>query len=487
MKLSAAVLPLLAALILVGAPGAMTGSAAGTQDYVIAFAQEDGLPANADQIVETAGGKISKRLAEIGGVVASSENPGFAAAVVADPAVESVSTSELRLFSAPDAGDDQGAVEAPGADPQPGTEPLYGQQWDKMRMNASATGSYAVQPGRREVTVAVLDTGADVSHPDIAPNLDSRSRSFVPSEPTIADGNGHGTWNLSAVGAPINSFGISGVAPNVSLVALKVFDRNGAGNLLWAEEALIYAGEQHFDIVVMSWGIFGDRKADKAEITLFERSLKFARKNGVTAIAALGNHNFDLSSESMREAVLVPGGLKHVVGVSSTGYRNRKAFYSSYGMGETDVSAPGGDSITQPAPGYGGGGRVLGAWSAVGIGRIAPPWRVMRCVGVVCGWYAWMQGTSMATPNAAGVAALIVSQYGDFKTKGKVEHMPPGHLEQALQQAANNQACPDPATVTYPMAPGPGLPNAATCQGDSGYNNFFGKGIVDALKAVTAK
>ena len=74
----------------------------------------------------------------------------------------------------------------------------------------------------------------------------------------------------------------------------------------------------------------------------------------------------------------------------------------------------------------------------------------------------------MATPNAAGVAALIVSQYGDFKDKGKEGHMSPGRLEHELQQAANNQECPDPATVVYPMPPGPGLPLTATCQGGAG-------------------
>ena len=63
--------------------------------------------------------------------------------------------------------------------------------------------------------------------------------------------------------------------------------------------------------------------------------------------------------------------------------------------------------------------------------------------------------------------------------------MSPGRLEQALRQSANNQACPDPATVLYPMPPGPGLPMTASCAGDPGFNSFFGKGIVDALKAVT--
>jgi hypothetical protein len=89
----------------------------------------------------------------------------------------------------------------------------------------------------------------------------------------------------------------------------------------------------------------------------------------------------------------------------------------------------------------------------------------------------------MATPNTAGVAALIVSQYGDFTPSNKNKpHMSPTEVEQILQITANNQPCPEPRTVVA----GPGInPPTATCQGDVGYNSFFGKGIVDALKAVT--
>jgi hypothetical protein len=91
----------------------------------------------------------------------------------------------------------------------------------------------------------------------------------------------------------------------------------------------------------------------------------------------------------------------------------------------------------------------------------------------------------MATPNAAGVAALIVSQYGDFSSSNpNNSHMSPTAVEQILQITANNQPCPSPSTVTQ----GPGFTFAtATCTGNTGYNNFFGKGIVDALKAVTFK
>jgi hypothetical protein len=91
----------------------------------------------------------------------------------------------------------------------------------------------------------------------------------------------------------------------------------------------------------------------------------------------------------------------------------------------------------------------------------------------------------MATPNTAGVAALIISQYGDFSSNNQNKpHMSPTQVEQILQISANNQPCPEPKTVV--QGPGFVFPTA-TCQGDAGYNSFFGKGIVDALKAITLK
>ena len=91
----------------------------------------------------------------------------------------------------------------------------------------------------------------------------------------------------------------------------------------------------------------------------------------------------------------------------------------------------------------------------------------------------------MAAPNAAGVAALIISQYGDFSpSNGNKPHMSPTSVESILQITANNQPCPEPNTVVQ----GPGfLFPTATCYGGAGQNSFFGKGIVDALKAVTFK
>jgi subtilisin family serine protease len=478
--------------------------------YTVAFSNPSGLPADVDAMVAAAGGTVTVRLPEIGGVGVTSSDPGFAARLGRNASVKAVAPAVQASLIDPAAdpaadSNNGGTYSPPGNDPQSMPDSLGREQWDKMRMNATLTGSYAVQPGRKDVRVFVIDTGADQTHPDVAPNLDvAASRSFVPTEPTIQDFNGHGTWTISAVGAPINEIGITGVAPNVTLVEGKVLGGDGSGEFLYTDLALIYAGQQHFDIISASLGGYipkcGSAKnpngCDHADFILLNRATQFARSNGVMPIAALGNDGYDLSDGSFfRDYVEAPGEIAGWVGVGATGYNNGKAYYSNYGMGKNDVSAPGGSTrdysgvrgSTQMPPPYGGEGRLIGAWSSTATEAPAMPFEECTTVGGVptCAEYGYVQGTSMATPNAAGVAALIISQYGDFSaTNPNKPHMAPTQVEQYLQTSANNQPCPEPREVT--QGADFEVPTA-TCQGDTGYNSFFGKGIVDAVKAVTLK
>jgi subtilisin family serine protease len=491
--------------------------------YAIVFHQSSSLPQDAEQIVRAAGATATMLLPQIGVVSATSYDPDFAGRIGTDARVAAVEEDDAVQMDAlqgeeeADTAAANGPEEPAGSDPQPGSDNLYSQQWDKMRMNVSMTGSYAVQRGRPEVVVAVLDTGIDKDHPDISPNLDTgRSRSFacVPGsvpcqlESVFDDFQGHGTHMASLIAAPINTIGISGVAPNVTLVALKVIDRNGRfSSFAHVASALIYAAENRFDVANMSFAATLSRTDPelRGRIEVLRRAVNFARANGVTLVAALGNTNADLRENG--PSVIVPAELAGVIGVSSTGYFNFKVAGSNYGVGKTDVSAPGGSRAPAqancpagsspecpqiPPPTYRGRGQVLGAWSQLNVTTqtptsppIGPGDLEQDCVtnagGITCGFYRWWTGTSMAAAQVSGVAALIISQYGDFNRadRGK-PHMSPGAVEGIMQNTANNQPCPDPNLLVYLPTFGP-----ATCRGDAGYNSFFGKGIVDALKAVT--
>src|ERR1051325_4389366 len=441
--------------------GTHTSAQGLSKRYVIVYHQSSSIPKTADDRVARMGGQIITRMDELGAVVATSSNPHFAAELAqADSSVADISEDiEIKMIPTPEEmglnamGD--GPVEPPGSDTQTGPEPFYPFQWDKKRIRASNQGSYAVQQGRPDVVVAVLDTGADilpVAHQDIAPNLDfARSRSFVgvvppggdPNPAAWDDKNGHGSWCLSAVGAPINARGIAGVPPRVTLAALKVLGDNGSGTYPAIAQALIYVGQNKFDVASMTLGGYL-RHADQSThvlIKLVQRAVNFARENGVTPIAAAGNDSFNLSDGSFfHDFIDVPAEIDGVIGVSATGYFNLKASYSNYGMGKIDISAPGGDfavqatSQTNPL----GGGSVLGAWAQEVFGPNA---------------YAFASGTSMACPNAAGVCALIVSQYGDFTPDNSNKpHISPQRVEAYLQQSANNQPCPEPREATTSTA-----------------------------------
>src|SRR6185369_9881938 len=123
--------------------------------------------------------------------------------------------------------------------------------------------------------------------------------------------------------------------------------------------------------------------------------------------------------------------------VTANGNLGLKSFYSSYGVGSADVIAPGGDSILQrtaAAP----NGRVLSTWPASLLTSTCLAAR--RVVDASGATYCYQQGTSMASPHAAGVAALIISRYGK---------LPPGRVAAALQQTADPQPCPSELPVGY--------------------------------------
>ncbi|MCU1544330.1 MAG: peptidase [Microbacteriaceae bacterium] len=352
------------------------------------------------------------------------------------------------------------------------------------------------------------------------------------------DEDGHGTHVASTIASPINGIGIAGVAPNVTIVNLRAGQDSGYFFLQPSLDALTYAGRNGIDVINMSYYVdpwlfnCANNPADSPEdqqeqrtiVTAMQRALDFARNRGVTLVSAAGNGNTDytkvLSDSSSPDFASVPGEVAYtrdmldpascvsmpsegngVIAVSSTGPSLRKAYYSDYGNGYVDVAAPGGDAYDTPTGDLDYGSQILAAYPeslAIANGEVdengepTVPYVLKSCdaAGTTCGYYQYLQGTSMASPHAAGVAALIVSKYGlpDWRRGGRT--LFPAAVEFALKATATRTPCPSPATVTYtrrvPQADGSIAirTSTSTCEGTRFQNGFYGRGVISALRAV---
>ncbi|MFI7589631.1 S8 family peptidase [Spongisporangium articulatum] len=349
-------------------------------------------------------------------------------------------------------------------------------------------------------------------------------------DPANEDDDGHGTHVASTIGSPINGLGIAGVAPKVTLVNIRAGQDSGYFFLQPTLDALTYAGKIGVDVVNMSYYTDpwlynctanpADSPAEQAEqkviIQATQRALNFARNRGVLPVAAEGNEATDLGNPTFDDTspdypvdapkertvdnscLNVPAESKGVVTVSATGPSTRKSYYSNYGTEQTDVAAPGGDTYDNPEKTRQLAGAVLAAMpanvaEAEGVlnpdGTPNTPAVVQSCKGSgakqVCGYYQYLQGTSMASPHAVGVAALIVSQYGHGG--GKNIGLSPSVTESILLGTATEHACPTPRTYHYVRNLPDGTVSTAdaTCEGPKSDNGFYGQGIVNALRAVS--
>jgi subtilisin family serine protease len=356
------------------------------------------------------------------------------------------------------------------------------------------------------------------------------------SDPATVDENSHGTHVAGTVASPINGFGMAGVAPGVTLVNIRAGQDSGFFFLEPTIQAMQYAGDVGIDVVNMSFytdpwlyncgpsnpatdpttGAPVDSPEAQLEqqtiIDLTQRAVDYARERGVTFIGAagnsatnLGNPTFDDTSPDYPPGTEyprvvtnfctdVPTELDGVLSISALGPSTAKADYSNYGTEQITVAAPGGyfrDFFGTPqfrVP----ENEILGPYPEAiakefheidGSGRPRTPFVVRDCAGGVCAYYQLIQGTSMASPHAAGVAALIVSKYGTRDTVHGGLTLSPASVDRILTSSASDHACPEPRTVDYTIVGRPASWNA-TCNGGASFNDFYGHGIVNALAAV---
>ena len=419
-------------------------------------------------------------------------------------------------------------------------EPFADLQWDMRMINATSEKSYRRERGKG-VRVGILDTGVDGTHGDIAPNFNrALSRNFTTDDPLVdgpceeeadqscsdpadVDENGHGTHVASTIGAPLNGLGIGGVAPDVEIVNLRAGQDSGYFFLKASVDALTYAGDNGIDVVNMSYYIDpwlynctdnpADSPAEQQEqrtvIEATQRALAYARNRGVTLVAAEGNGHTDLGKPTFddtspdyppgaerertvdNDCLSMPTEGRNVLGITSVGPSGRKAYYSDYGVEQADLSAPGGDIADFP-----GTSRflqpentILAAYPknmAIEEGTIDEdgtpntPFVLADCSRGPCQYYQYAQGTSMASPHAVGVAALVVGALGQRDRRNGGLTLSPDTVERVLKRTAQERACPNPRTYVYPDI---SAQYTATCEGSREFNGFYGHGIVDALAA----
>jgi serine protease len=306
-------------------------------------------------------------------------------------------------------------------------DPMYGRQWHMQMINTPE--AWGVTKGEG-VIVAIIDTGVAWKDlpgiakqaPDLAGTAFTHPKTFVPN--SIADGlddHLHGTHVAGTVAQTThNALGVTGVAFKSTIMPLKVLSGDGRGSIPWIANAIRYAADNGAQVINMSLG--GPMPSN-----VLAKAVEYANEKGVTVVAAAGNES--------RGRVGWPAGNNGAVAVAAVDAMGERTWYSNWGK-DLDVSAPGGDTrVDKNRDGYPDG--VLQ--------------NTIRLQNPMENDYMYLQGTSMASPHAAGVAALIVSR--------GVNH--PAEVERIMKKTSRH-------------------PNGVE------WDKEYGAGIIDAVAAVDA-
>ena len=276
---------------------------------------------------------------------------------------------------------------------------------------ANLAKAWDITFGDPKVIIAVIDTGIDLGHPDLKNKLVPGYNIITQGKTPPKDDNGHGTHASGIAGAETNNkIGIAGTAPNCKIMPIKALDAKGSGDIYNVALGVIWAVDHGARVLNMSLG--GPNNET------LKRAIEYALAKNVVVVTAMGNDGKNVKA--------YPAAFPGVISVGSIDFNRSRSDFSNYG-----------DWITVTAP----GSQIMSTM---------PTYKTTMTEFEKEEGYDYLDGTSMACPIVAGIAALVLSRNPGYT---------PAEVKERIQSTASDA-------------------------GKKGYDNEYGYGIVNAAKAV---
>ena len=396
--------------------GKVAGSPASLDDLggrqIVVFKSQSGSPAGFEAAVEKLGGTVDAIYGSVGAAVVSGLDESGAKALAKQKGIRDVELEPVLEMRLPEVTADMAVSAEMIASPTDPTDAFFwNNQWNMRAIDGAAAWASG-RLGSPDVTVAILDTGIDYMHNDLAGLVDlTRSASFLPDDDEllelifpgahpVADLVWHGTHVAST--AVSNGYGTAGVTSMATLIGVKVCSIFGGcpGSAIFA--GIDHAIENGADVINMSLGGWFMKKDYPGFVSVINRLVNYTNKMGVTLVVSAGNEAWDLQHNGNWYKTYCDA--PHVICVSAT----------APSSSESATSGPFYD-VDDPAS------------------------------------YLYASGTSMASPHVAGLAALMVEDFG----------RKPGRIKSKIQQSADDL-------------------------GQPGVDPYYGKGRINVATAVGA-